>query len=439
MVVDIPGPGGGPVLGMLPAFRRDVLGCTLDSFRRYGDVVAYPFGPRKGPLGRVVVGAYHPDDVHRVLTGTGHGFNRRTVGFDVMTEAFGEGLLTTEGETWLRQRRTLQPLFTPRHVARYAALMADEARRIIADQQVAPGAVVDLHRLMQRYTLRVVGRALFGEDVDEFVDDLYRLVPEITAAIRARVIQVTPLPLTWPTPRNRRFIRLRAAQYAMVDRILARRAPHPFDDYDDLITRLRAARDPETGRPLSLREVRDQALIFLMAGHETTAGALTFTLDLLGRHAEIQDKVAAEEGLVRPALLEGMRLYPPVYVTERKTATDMVLRQHFLPPGTMVLTAPWVTHRHPAFWPDPDRFDPTRFVGDQDRPRYAYFPFGGGPRSCIGEHFAMLEAEVLLKALLDRYRIEAVDRPPQLRAYVTLRPAGAVPARLSPRRGTIDG
>jgi cytochrome P450 len=417
---------------MLPAFRRDVLGCTLDSFRRYGDVVAYPFGPRRGSLARVVVAAYHPDDVHRVLTGTGHGFNRRTVGFDVMTEAFGEGLLTTEGDTWLRQRRTLQPLFTPRHVAGYAALMADEARRIFADREVAPGAVVDLHRLMQRYTLRVVGRALFGEDVDGFVDDLYQLVPQITAEIRARVIQVAPLPLTWPTPRNRRLTRLRAAQYALVDRLLARTA-QPADDHDNLVTRLRSARDPETGRPLSAQEVRDQALIFLMAGHETTAGALTFTLDLLGRHPDLQDKVAGEEGLVRAALLEGMRLYPPVYVTERKTASDTVIGGYRVPGGTMVLTSPWVTHRHPAFWPDPDRFDPTRFVGDQDRPRYAYFPFGGGPRSCIGEHFAMLEAAVLMKALLDRYRIEAVDGPPRLRAYVTLRPAGAVRARLTRR------
>jgi cytochrome P450 len=430
---EIPGPSGGPVLGVLPAFRRDVLGCTLDSFRRYGDVVGYRFGP-PGRLAVVVVGAYHPDDVHRVLTGTGHGFNRQTLGFEVMTEAFGAGLLTTEGDTWLRQRRTLQPLFTPRHVGRYAELMADEARRVVGGPGVADGAVVDLHRLMQRYTLRVVGRALFGEDVDEFVDDLYRLVPRIAAQIRARVLQVARLPLTWPTPGNRRFRHLRASQYSAVDRILTRRAPHPSDDDDDdLITRLRAARDPETGRPLSLQEVRDQTLIFLMAGHETTAGALTFTLDLLGRHPEVQDKVAAEEDLVRAALLEGMRLYPPAYVTERRATTDVVLGQHLVPRGTMVFASPWVTHRHPSFWPDPDRFDPTRFIGDQDRPRYAYFPFGGGPRSCIGEHFAMLEATLLLTALLARYRVEAVDRPPELHTSVTLRPAGPVRARLTRR------
>jgi cytochrome P450 len=433
MVTGVPGPAGGPVLGMLPAFRRDVLGCLLDSFRRYGDVVAYPFGPSLGPLRRVVIGAYHPDDVHRVLTGTGQGFNRQTVGFDVMTEAFGEGLLTTEGDTWRRQRRTLQPLFTRRHVAGYTALMAGEARRVVADEAVASGDVVDLHRLMQRYTLRVVGRALFGEDLDDVVDDLYRLVPLMTAAIRARVVQVAQFPLHWPTPRNRRFRRLTASQYALINRILARRASRPYDADDDLVTRLRAARDPETGQALSAQEQRDQALIFLMAGHETTAGALTFTLDLLGRHPDVQDKVAAEEHLVRPALLEGMRLYPPAYVTERKATEDAVVGQHRVHRGTMVLTSPWVTHRHPAFWPDADRFDPMRFVGDQDRPRYAYFPFGGGARACIGEHFAMLEATVLMKELLARYRFEAVEEPPRLRAYVTLRPAGPVRARFTRR------
>jgi cytochrome P450 len=433
MVTGIPGPTGGPVLGMLPAFRRDVLGCMLDSFRRYGDVVAYQFGPRRGGLARVVVGAYHPDDVHRVLTETGHGFNRRTVGFDVMTEAFGDGLLTTEGDTWRRQRRTLQPLFTRRHVAGYAALMADESRRVVADRGVAAGEVVDLHRLMQRYTLRVVGRALFGEDVEEYVDDLYRLVPRMTAVIRARVTNVVQLPLGWPTPANRRFAGLRSAQYGLVDRLLASRTPESAGDQDNLVTRLRAARDPETGQPLSAQEIRDQALIFLMAGHETTAGALTFTLDLLGRHPELQDKVAADEDLVRAALLEGMRLYPPAYVTERKAVTGTTIGGHPVPAGMMVLTSPWVTHRHPAFWPDPDRFDPTRFAGGQDRPRYAYFPFGGGARACIGEHFAMLEATLLMRALLDRYRIEAVDEPPDLHAYVTLRPAGAVRVRLTPR------
>jgi cytochrome P450 len=409
-----------------------VLGFMLDSFRRHGDVVAYRFGPRRGGLGRTVVGAYHPDDVHRVLTGTGPAFSRQTVGYGVMALALGEGLLTTEGDTWRRQRRTLQPLFTRRRVEGYAALMADEAQRVVADGPVVAGDVVDLHLLMMRYTLRVVGRALFGEDVDEFIDDLHDQVPRLSSLIRARMIQVVQPPLSWPTPRNRRFTGLRAAQYALIDELLARTAGSAGDG-DNLVSRLRAARDPETGEPLSAQEIRDQALVFLMAGHETTAGALTFTLDQLGRHPEVQDKVAADDDLVRAALLEGMRLYPPVYATERKAVTDSVLGGHPVPGGTLVFTAPWVTHRHPAFWPEPDRFDPMRFVGEQDRPRYAYFPFGGGPRACIGEHFAMLEATVLLKAVLERHRIEAVDGPPRLGAFVTLRPAGPVPVRLTPR------
>ncbi len=416
---------------MLPAFRRDVLGCLLETFRRYGDVVAYQFGPRRGPLARMAVGAYHPDDVHRVLTGTGHAVNRHTAGFELLGEMFGAGMLTGEGENWRRQRRTLQPLFSPRRVAGYAAQMADEAARTVADPAISSGNVIDLHQQMRCYTLRAVGRILLGGNAAGLADMLDRVVPRISAVTRARAGRPGS---ERPAQHNHGLLRLRAAQYTLVDRILARRRPARGDRGDDLVSRLRAARDPVTGRPLSTQEIRDQVLVFLVAGHETTASALTFTLHLLGRHPELQDQVAADPDLVRAALLEGMRLYPPAYLTERLTTTDSVIGGHAVRRGTMVLASPWVTHRHPAFWPDPERFDPMRFVGHADRPRYAYFPFGGGPRSCVGEHFATLEATVLLEAVLAAYRVEAVDPALDPRPFVTLRPAGPVPARFTPRR-----
>jgi cytochrome P450 len=173
-------------------------------------------------------------------------------------------------------------------------------------------------------------------------------------------------------------------------------------------------------------------LVFLLAGHETTAGALTFTLHLLGRHPQVQDRLAADgdADLARSALLEGMRLYPPVYTTERLANLDTTIGGYEVPAGTRVMLSSWVTHRHPDFWPDPDRFDPSRFTGQQDRPRYAYFPFGGGQRSCIGEHFALLEGTILLRTMLARYRIEALDQRPRLAPMVTLRPADPVRAVL---------
>jgi cytochrome P450 len=434
----IPGPAGRPVLGMVPAFRRDMLGTLLDGFHRYGDLVAYPLGPPWGSLRQVVVAVHHPDGVRQVLAGTGDVFDRGTTAFGVLVEAFGAGLLTADGEVWRRQRRTLQPLFTPRRVAAYARLMSEEAARVTAEATSGHREVVDLYPLMQRYTLRVVGRALFGADIDHVVADLSELVPLISDVAMGRALQVVRLPLAVPTARNRRFVRLRAAQYAIVDRILARRRSQPAaEDADDLVSRLFAARDPDTGQPLSQAEIRDQILVFMLAGHETTAGALTFTLHLLGHHPAIQDQVAGDDTgtaeLVRAAVYEGMRLYPPAYVTQRRATADVDITGHLLPAGTTVTVSPWITHRHPAFWPEPDRFDPYRFIGRQDRPRYAYFPFGGGPRGCIGEHLALLEARILLQTLLARYQLASLDAQPALAPLVALRPARPVRARLAPR------
>jgi cytochrome P450 len=431
----IPGPVGHPLFGMVPALRRDVLGTLLDGFQRYGDMVAYRLGARwPAWLGRTAIAVHDPDGVHQVFTG-GKVFGRRTPAFLVLGEVMGTNLLTADGDVWLRRRRTLQPLFTPRRVAGYIDLMTAEAERIVSESPIAPGAEVDLHDLMQRYTLRVVGRALFGDEVDDEIAELQPLIPLTGDLITARTLQPIREPMSWPTPRNRRLVAGRAAFYGVVDRILARRAARAGGgEGDDLVARLAAARDPETGAALSAQDIRDEALVFLLAGHETTAGALTFTLDQLGRHPDIQDRVAESgDELCRAAVMEGMRLYPPAYATERLVEADTEICGYHVPAGTFTLVSAWVTHRHPRWWPDPERFDPDRFVGEHDRPRYAYFPFGGGPRSCIGEHFALLEATVLLRTLLTRYTIKAVRPGIKLMPLVTLRPAEPVLARLTPR------
>ncbi|MBE1489669.1 cytochrome P450 [Plantactinospora soyae] len=435
----VPGPAGHPLLGMLPALRHDLLGSILDGFHTYGDVVAYHVGLPRGPraVSVDVVNVHHPDGIHQVLT-TPQVFSRRASAYEILREFIGEGLLTSDGDRWLQQRRTLQPLFTPRRVARYTELMADEAARVVDDMAVTTGSVVDLYQVMQRYTMRVVGRALFGDDIDEVVPRLQELMPILGDLALARALQVVKLPLSWPTPRSRRITQIRATLYEIIDRIIAARQRMGGEENEDMLGRLFAAEDPETGQALSMEEIRDQMLVFLLAGHETTSAGLAFTMHLLGRHPEVQERVAAgigtgDEELVRAAAMEGMRLYPPVYSMERMTESDVVVSGYRIPANTKVVVAPWVTHRHPEFWPDPERFEPDRFLGKQERPRYAYFPFGGGPRSCIGEHFALLEMTVLLSALLARYRVDTRDERLEVVPMVTLRPAGAVRATLTVR------
>lgn len=440
LAASVPGPTGHPILGMLPAFRRDLLGSILDGFHQYGDVVAYHVGLPRGPraVSADVVTVHHPEGIHKVLT-TPQVFSRRASAYEILREFIGDGLLTSDGDRWLRQRRTLQPLFTPRRVAHYTELMADEAARIADEIAITAGSELDLYQLTQRYTMRVVGRALFGDDIDDIVPRLQALMPVLGDLALARALQVVKLPLSWPTPRARRIAQVRATQYGIVDRIIAnRQAGAGGEEQDDILSRLFAAQDPETGEGLSTEEIRDQVLLFLLAGHETTSATLAFTMHLLGRHPEVQDRVAAESGsgdgqLVRAAIMEGMRLYPPAYSMERMVESDVTVSGYHLSANTKVILTPWVTHRHPDFWPEPERFEPDRFLGPQDRPRYAYFPFGGGPRGCIGEHFALLQTTVLLGALLARFRIDAHDERLKVVPMVTLRPADAVRATLTVR------
>ncbi|GAA2650457.1 cytochrome P450 [Streptomyces lunalinharesii] len=451
---DVPGPQGSGVAGVAPEFLRDPISVLARAHRDHGDLVAFPFGPRKGPLGKVVVAAYHPDAARQVLTETERTIGRGPSSTQVLDDMIGRNLMTTDGAEWRRQRRTLQPLFTPKRVAQYTDLMAAEAARIVAEDVPAGTAAdrVDLHRLMLRYSLRVVGRALFSGDIDYTAPELHKLIPLTNELIIGRTTQLLKPPLALPTPRNRAFLRTKAQLYALIDRILARSdAEAGGAERDDIVTRLRTARDPETGAGLSDAEIRDQTLLMMMAGHETTATALTFALHLLGRHGEVQQTVADEalaytrgggtpaefaqqrETLARASLLESMRLYPPVYMTEHLATADIVLGGYRVPAGTAVFLSPWVTHRHPEFWPEPERFDPHRFVGEHDRPRYAYLPFGGGPHVCIGEHFALLAATVLLEAVLRAFRIESLAESVSFQQTGNLRPDEPVWARLTAR------
>jgi cytochrome P450 len=392
---------------------------------------------------------FEPEYVRQVLAD--HGQVKDMAFYTSIAETLGDALLTSDGERWHRQRRIIQPLFTPRRMAGYVGAMAEEAAGLVASWKsaAAAGQPIDLHREITGYTMRVVGRLLFGTDLDAAIGQLGAAFPVINRYLHRRALSPVRLPRTWPTPANRRAACARTALDAVVDQIIERRRAGPAAD--DLVGRLLAARDLDTGDRLDDTEVREQVLLFLLAGHETTATALTFTLHLLGHHPSVQQRVREEVRQVlgdRPptaadaaslacttrVVKEALRLYPPAYGIGRRTGAAGIVGDHLLPARSVVVVSPWVTHRHPRHWSHPDRFEPDRFTPAREasRHRYAYLPFGAGPRACLGSHFAMLEAVIATAVVVRGYRLATPPGPVRLATGITLRPAARLPCSLQP-------
>jgi cytochrome P450 len=444
-----PHPRANPLLGSALELRRSQIRTYERVMREHGDVVRLAVGPPGLRFDLYCV--FHPDGVRAVLAGSRGGYSKRTRFYEQIAQAFGWGLLTSEGELWQRQRRLVQPLFTRKQIAAYSELMVDEATAVAArwDRATRNGGNVDANAEMVRLTLRVVGRAIFGDDVAKASDVLDSAFPVLGRHTFRRAMSPLAPPASWPTPDNRRAARARRGLYGVVDELIARRRQAGTDG-DDLLSRLLGASDPDTGAAMGTQQVRDEALIFLLAGHETTSTALTFTLHLLGRHSDEQRLVHDELDAVldggaptvddTPALertamaiKEAMRLYPPAYAVGRLAEREQEIGGYSIPAGSHVVMSQFATHRHPQFWHDAEAFDPARFTPERERARhaYAYFPFGGGPRACIGSHFAMLEATIALALLLQRFEIRGEQKDVPL--GITLRPKGAVPLKLTAR------
>ncbi len=448
---EIPGPAGLPVIGSLLDLRRDSLGAFLRAQREHGDVVRLEAGPPG--LRSVFLAVFDPEGARQILATQAANFRKDHPIYEEVRQGLGNGLLTSQDGDYLRQRRLVQPLFTKQRVDGYASVVTSEADAVAARWQSA-GGTVDLVPEMNRLALRTVARILFGLDVEAAVEAIDRCVPFLSDYVIRRGYAPLKVPRGWPTPRNLRARALTAELYTLCDRIIAERrtaagrGPAATPDADDLLSLLAAAGNAEDGT-LDATEVREQVLIFLLAGHETTATAMTFTLHLLARHPEEQSRIRDEicrvvgEGTptaadldrlprLTQAFKESMRLYPPSAVIERRAVAATEIAGFTIPAGADVVVAQWVTHRHPALWEDPERFDPDRFTPEREagRHRYAWFPFGGGPRACIGQYFSTLESVLALATLLRAYELTAVDRDVPVAAGVTLQATGPARVRL---------
>ncbi|MEU9236595.1 cytochrome P450 [Streptomyces subrutilus] len=456
--VKVPALAGAPVVGSLFELKSDSLGAYLRARREHGDVVRIVAGPPG--LRAELYCVFSPAGAQQVLASESANFRKDNRFYQEVRDSFGNGLLTSQDEDYLRQRRLVQPLFTRRRVDGYAGAVAAETEAVLAAWEQAPGGVVDVSGQMMHLALRAVSRILFGTDVEATVDVVDRSFPVITEYVLRRGYSPANLPRNWPTPANRRAAAAMDELYAVCDKIIGERRGRTgpaggSGDGADLLTLLAAAGSSDDAE-FDVTELRDQVLIFLLAGHETTATSLAFALHLLARHPEEQGRAREEIRRVlggrtpeaadldrlpylTRVLKETMRLYPAAPVIGRNAVAATEVDGYAVPAGANVILAPWVTHRHPLHWPDPDRFDPERFTPEAEagRPRYAWFPFGGGPRACIGQHFSMLESVIALAMILRAYEFEAVDTEIPVSAGITLRPDG--PARCRVRRLEADG
>ena len=439
-----PGPRGHPLLGSLPDLNRDQLGLYARCAREYGDVVPLRLGPTRGVL------LYHPDAIEEALVARSRDFVK-TRGVRLLRTLIGDGLLLSEGDLWLRQRRLVQPAFHRQRVAAYGEVMATYAARRVA--QWENGAVVSVHAEMMAITQAIVAKTLFDADVSDesaAIGDAARDVAEFFASRVGSLLVL--LPLWVPTPAHLRLRRAVGRLDAVVFRMIAARR-RSGDDRGDLMSILLHAQDADDGSRMTDRQLRDEVMTLFLAGHETTAVALTWTWHLLAQHPDADARLAAELRAVLggrpptvsdlPALryadmvvTESMRLYPPAYGLSRQAIRPTEAGGHPLAAGEVFIAPTWVVHRDPRWYDAPEAFRPERWEGDLARrlPRFAYFPFGGGPRQCIGNAFAQMEAVLILAAVAQQFRLVPVPGP-SVRPVpsVTLRPGSPVPMRLERR------
>jgi cytochrome P450 len=427
---------------MVARSRRDPLGFLMENALRFGPVFRYQVGPFVFHL------ASHPDGVRHVLQDHYRNYPRSWM-YRRVKPVIGDGMVSTEGEVWRRQRRMAQPAFTHQRVAALAAPMTELAGEMLDrwDATFArTGRTFDLAAEMVELTLRIVGRTLLGVDLSGDTADLRVYINEAMAWVEYRMSHLLSPPPSVPTPRNLRFNRsMRAFDRIVYGVIRQRRRDGAAGD--DLMSLMLDVRDEESGTAMTDLEVRDQAMTFIGAGHETTAVALSWVFYLLSRHPEVERRVrdeveqvlagrvptsadVAKLPYVRNVISETLRLYPPVYATARDVLEDDVIAGCRIPRKTTMVLCTYVTHRHPEFWPDPDQFDPDRFTPGRSagRPRYAWFPFLGGPHQCIGNDFAMMEAALIIAMVTQRFRLAlAPGATVTMKPLVALRPSPGVP------------
>ncbi len=435
-------PGARPLVGVLPQLQASPLRVMERATLEFGPVTHLPL-PR---LEAFVLGS--PKLAHHVLVANVKNYSKQTRGYEMLRLVLGHGLITSEGDFWKRQRRIAQPAFHRERLAGFGELMTRAAHEMV-DGWV-PGRPFDFAAEITRCTLRVVGETLLSADVTLEASRVGRALTGVLEHLIERTLDPLSAPEWLPTPENLRFKRSLNALDEVVLELIDERRRGPAKN--DLLSMLMDAKDPETGEGMTDLQLRDEVMTIFLAGHETTANTLAWVVTLLGRTPAVERTLVAELrqvlGSAAPGIehvqrlpftsnviKEALRLYPPVWTLGRRVVEDEVVDGWTFKKNALVLFSPWALHRLPEFWADPLAFDPTRWdVEDPRRAHGSYLPFSMGQRKCIGDTFALIEAQLILAVMLQRVHLELVPGQTfEPEPVITLRPKGGVHVVASPR------
>lgn len=440
----VPSLPGLPLVGVLPELQRDPLGVMERATLSAGPMVRLPL-----PLGVQAFLLSDPGLVEHVLVTNSRNYVKQTRGYEMLRKVLGNGLVTSEGDFWKRQRRIAQPAFHRERLFAFGETMTKAASEMVDGW--TPGQPFDVADAFMRVTLRLVGETLLSSDVTSASSDVGQAITVALEHLIHRTVHPFSFPEWVPTPANLAFKKaLEQLDDVVLGMIASRRAGQ--GPRNDLLAMLMEARDPETGEGMSDAQLRDEVMTIFLAGHETTANALAWTVVLLGRSPAVEKRLVQELDEVlggRPpamsdvpklpytamVLKESMRLYPPVWTLARRVVETEVVDGLVFPKDAIIFMCPYALHRHPKYWTDPEAFDPERWAPDAPPPtKGAYLPFSMGQRKCIGDTFAMVEAQLVLATLMQRVHLSLVPGQAfQTEPLITLRPKGGVTVVASKR------
>jgi len=409
------GPKGIPLLGSMFKARRDPLQFAMDLSRNYGDLSYFRIGLYSGYF------LNHPDYFKHVLQTNQRNYSKDNYNYKKLKIVLGEGLITSNGNLWLKERRMIQPVFQHSHTGQFAAITGKATREMLHRWKTIKKRdfTLDIASEMMQLTLRIITEALFSIDMSNHAKTVSKAFTVLNQDISHRFQTFFSAPLWINTASNRQFKKARSELNQVVSSIISNRRKSSTR-YDDLLDMLLAVRDDQSGQQMNDQQIRDEIMTLLLAGHETTATLLSWTLYLLSQHKEVKDKLSAElkqqlkgkypdmKDISRlkyctQVIQESLRLYPPVWIISRKAIKEDIIGGYRIPAGATVVLCSYTLHRHQDYWHQPHLFNPQRFSSSENENPAAYFPFSIGPRSCIGAHFAMTEACLILSMLLQHF------------------------------------